>query len=421
MSSRCCHLSYSHHCNLSHNRCRNHNQRKLHHSRNRLRHRNHHALTGNHPFDYPCDRRDDRLGIRRRKKRQLRIRMMAQLRNRNQRQELARSKEQEQARNRKVQEQLRNRNQRRRHKNGYRIATSACSTNQHASRKDRHRPEQLRNRNRLLELAHSKELEQVLVRSKELLPFRNRNRQQLRIRNHDFRNEHATWQANQRVLHKDQHRQEQHRNHNRLLELAHSMVLEQVLARSKEQVQAHSKVLLPFRNRNQQQLRNRNLNGYHNEHAAWQASQRASHKDQHRLAQLRIRNRLQELARSMVQEQVLVRSKVLLPFRNHNRQQLRIHNPNDFRNEHVAWRASQRVMHKDQHRLARLRNHNQPELAHNMELALARSTVLLVPGKSVHNRREFRDGYDYPSGSSGRSPICIRSRQRLRCIRNLLQ
>ena len=270
--------------------------------------------------------------------------------------------------------------------------------------------EQVLARSMELELARSKGLEQVL---------RNHNQQQRRIRNsNDLHNEHAAWQASQRVKHKDQHRLVQHRNRNRLLELARSKGLEQVqvLARSTELLQS-------LRNHNRQQLRIRNLNGLHNEHAAWQAGQRVMHKDQHMLVQHRNRNQLLELARSKEQVQVLARSKELLQsLRNHNRQQLRIRNSSGLHNEHAAWQASQRVMHKDQHRQEQHRNRNRlRELAHSMELVLARSKVLLVPGKSVHNRREFRDGYDYPSGSSGRSPNRIRSHQRRRRIRNLLQ
>jgi hypothetical protein len=212
--------------------------------------------------------------------------------------------------------------------------------------------------------------EQVLARSKELL-------RPLRSHSHGWHNEHEAWQASQLAMHMGQHKQARLRNRS-LRPLA--------LARNKE-------LLQPLRNRNP------NRNGYHNEHATWQASQLAMHKDLHTLARLRNRS-LRPLA--------LARSKVLLrSLRNRNR---------GYRNEHAIWQASQLAMHMGQHTLARLRSHNRPlpELLHSKERQL-------LPGKSDRTRREFRVGFDYPSGSTGRSLNRIHSRRPLPHNRNLLQ
>jgi hypothetical protein len=238
-------------------------------------------------------------------------------------------------------------------------------------------PARLRNRSQR-ELARTQVQEQVLVRSTELLqPLRNHNPNRS-----GFRNEHATWQASQPAMHMDQHTPARLRNRNQR-ELARTQVQEQVLARSKE-------LLRPLRSHS---------HGWHNEHEAWQASQLAMHMGQHKQARLRNRS-LRPLA--------LARSKVLLrSLRNRNR---------GYRNEHAIWQASQLAMHMGQHTLARLRSHNRPlpELLHSKERQL-------LPGKSDRTRREFRVGFDYPSGSTGRSLNRIHSRRPLPHNRNLLQ
>ena len=89
----------------------------------------------------------------------------------------------------------------------------------------------------------------------------------------------------------------------------------------------------------------------------------------------------------------------------------------DSGNEHVSGSTSQRGSRKIRHKLAQHRNHSLPQPV------LVRSMVQeLALGKSVRNRRGFRDALDYPHGSTGRNANHhSRSLQRLRCIRNLLQ
>jgi hypothetical protein len=207
--------------------------------------------------------------------------MMAQLRNRNQRQPgLARSMVLEQA-HKLVLVQVRNRNRQRHHMNDLCNVPLACSTSQHASRKDRHRPEQLHNHNqRQQELARSMELvpvreqarnkERVLeqARSKALVQAHNRNRQRHRMS--DLCNAPSACSTSQHASRKDRHKQEQLRIRNQLLELARRMELVLVLARS----MARELV----RNRNRKTLRKSDSG---NEHEACSASQHVTHMDQH--------------------------------------------------------------------------------------------------------------------------------------------
>ena len=243
-----------------------------------------------------------------------------------------------------------------------------------------HRQARLRNRKRLVQ---ARKLVREQLRSKELLRPLHNHKRPLYIRS--FPDVHAIGPAGLRETRKDRHMPARLRNRSQR-ELARTQVQEQVLVRSTERLQ-------PLRNHNP------NRSGFRNEHATWQASQPAMHMDQHTPARLRNRS-LRPLA--------LARSKVLLrSLRNRNR---------GYRNEHAIWQASQLAMHMGQHTLARLRSHNRPlpELLHSKERQL-------LPGKSDRTRREFRVGFDYPSGSTGRSLNRIHSRRPLPHNRNLLQ
>jgi len=351
------------------------------------------------------------------KKQQRRIRMKAQLHNHNplqpglhKEQELLRihSPSQELLHNHSpLQELLRIHNQQRhRRMNGYHSEPSACSANRLAFRKSQHRLAQQRHNHNLrsLELHKVLELVQVLVRSKELLPFRIRN--QKHRHKSGCHNEHEACPTIHRHQGKNRRRLAQRHSHNlRSLELHKVLELEQVLVRNKE--------LLPFRIRNQT---HRHKSGCHNEHEACPTiHHRHQGKNRHRLAQLHNHNlRSWELHKVLELVQVLARSKELLPFRIRNQQH---RHKSGCHNEHEAWPTiHRRHQGKIRHRLVRLRNHNLPsqqELAHSKVLLLALS-------KTVRNRKEFRDAHDYPHGSTGRNANRIRNHHRwLRRIRNL--